>query len=91
MKYFCENDLFLPVRKSLPASAMHFVQLQPQMALFTEQAATIPSDMSSVETLPAFNAIQAVLADQLDLCFTGQQTATVTAKNISDGISQAVK
>jgi len=91
MKYFCENDLFLPVRKSLPASAMHFVQLQPQMALFTEQATTIPPDMAGIETLPAFNAIQAVLADQLDLCFTGQQTATVTAKNISDGISQAVK
>jgi multiple sugar transport system substrate-binding protein len=89
MKSFCETDLFLPVRKSLPASSLKFTKLSSQMATFVEQATTIPSDMATVETLPTFNAIQTVLADQLDLCFTGQQDAAKTAKAISDGIRDA--
>jgi multiple sugar transport system substrate-binding protein len=45
--------------------------------------------MAKVETLPSFAAINQVLADQLDLCFIGQQTPQQTAKNISDGIKNA--
>jgi multiple sugar transport system substrate-binding protein len=90
MKSFCETDLFLPVRKSLPADSLTFTKQSAQMGVFVEQAPTIPPAMASVETLPAFNPIQTVLADQLDLCFTGQQDATATAKNISDGIKDAV-
>jgi len=90
MKYFCETDLFLPVRKSLPADSLSFSKQSDQMAVFVEQATTIPAGMGTVETLPSFNAIQTVLADQLDLCFTGQQDAVKTAKAISDGIKDAV-
>lgn len=86
MKSFCETDLFLPVRKSLPASSLKFSKQSAQMATFVEQATTIPSGMAGVETLPTFNPIQSILADQLDLCFTGQQDAAKTAKAISDGI-----
>lgn len=89
MKYFCETDLFLPVRKSLTADSLDFTSQKTQMKLFSEQATTVPAAMAKVETLPSFAAINQVLADQLDLCFIGQQTPQVTAKNISDGIKNA--
>jgi multiple sugar transport system substrate-binding protein len=89
MKSFCETDLFLPVRSSLASTPLDFSSQKKQMTLFTEQATTVPSAMAKVETLPSFAAINQVLADQLDLCFIGQQTPQQTAKNISDGIKNA--
>lgn len=89
MKTFCETDLFLPVRTSLSSAPLDFASQKKQMSLFTEQATTVPAAMAKVETLPSFAAINQVLADQLDLCFIGQQTPQVTAKNISDGIKNA--
>ena len=89
MKSFCETDLFLPVRTSLASTPLNFSSQKKQMSLFTKQATTVPAAMAKVETLPSFAAINQVLADQLDLCFIGQQTPQVTAKNISDGIKNA--
>lgn len=86
MKYFCENDLFLPVRTSLAKTPLTFSSQSKQMALFTQQATTVPSSMAKVETSPDFTAINQILGDQLDLCFIGQQTPKATATNISDGI-----
>jgi multiple sugar transport system substrate-binding protein len=90
MKYFCENDLFLPVRTSLIQQGLQFSAQQPQMKTFTEQAATVPAAMAQVETSPNFAAINQVLADQLDLCFVGQQTPKETAAKIASGIKSAV-
>lgn len=90
MKYFCETDLYLPVRRSLPASSMTFSTLSTQRAVFVAQATTIPPAMARVETLPTFTRIQTVLADQLNLCFTGQQDASTTAKRLEGGIQDAV-
>jgi multiple sugar transport system substrate-binding protein len=89
MKYFCETDLFLPVRTSLMDQKLQFASNSEQMSLFSEQAKTVPSAMAKVETLPNFASINQVLADQLDLCFIGSQTPKETAKNISDGIKSA--
>ncbi|WP_081416141.1 ABC transporter substrate-binding protein [Gryllotalpicola ginsengisoli] len=89
MQYFCENDLFLPVRTQLMNTQLNFKSNKEQMAVFSKQASTVPAAMAKVETLPDFAAINQVLADQLDLCFIGQQTPKATAKNIADGIKNA--
>jgi multiple sugar transport system substrate-binding protein len=90
MKYFCENDSFLPVRTSLISSQLQFANNGPQMQTFTKQASTVPAAMAAVETSKDFAAINQVLADQLDLCFLGQQTAKETASKIASGIKSAV-
>ncbi len=89
MRYFCEKDLFLPVRTSLMKEQLDFSSQKEQMAVFSKQAATVPAAMAKVETLPDFAAINQVLADQLDLCFIGSQTPKATAANIADGIKGA--
>jgi multiple sugar transport system substrate-binding protein len=89
MKYFCETDLFLPVRTDLMNSKLQFASNSDQMSLFSEQATTVPAAMAKVETLPNFASINQVLADQLDLCFIGSQSPKDTAKNIADGITNA--
>jgi ABC-type glycerol-3-phosphate transport system substrate-binding protein len=90
MKYFCEHDLFLPVRTSLLSQQLAFVSNAPVMQRFVQQASTVPEAMVRVETNPKFDPINQTLADQLDLCFTGQQTAAQTAKNIADGVRRAL-
>lgn len=90
MRYFCEHDLFLPVRKSFVGSHLDFTTEADVMNLFAAQAATVPSAMAKVETSAKFDSINQVLGDQLDLCFTGQQNATKTAKSIADGVARAV-
>ncbi len=90
MKYFCEHDLFLPVRTSLTGSDLSFASQQSQMALFSKQATTVPADMAAIETGPLFNPINQVLADQLDLCFTGQKSPQATAKAIAQGVAGVV-
>ena len=89
MKYFCETDLFLPVRTALMDEKLQFATNSEQMSLFSKQAKTVPAAMAKVETLPNFASINQVLADQLDLCFIGTQTPKATAKNIADGIKNA--
>lgn len=59
------------------------------MTLFAEQATTVPESMAKVQTSPNFNAINQVLADELDLCWTGQKTPAETARSIADGIRRA--
>jgi multiple sugar transport system substrate-binding protein len=90
MKYFCEHDLFLPVRQSLLSQQLSFVSNAPVMQRFVQQAGTVPEAMVRVETNPKFDPINQTLADQLDLCFTGQQSAAQTAKNIADGVRRAL-
>ncbi len=89
MKYFCETDLFLPVRTTLMDEKLDYASNADQMSRFAEQAKTVPAAMAKVETLPNFAAINQVLADQLDLCFIGQQTPKATAAAIADGIKNA--
>jgi multiple sugar transport system substrate-binding protein len=90
MKYFCEHDLFLPVRKSLLGQSLNFASNADTMQKFVRQAATVPEPMVRVETTAKFDPINQVLGDELDLCFTGQQDAATTARKISDGIGRAL-
>jgi multiple sugar transport system substrate-binding protein len=90
MKYFCEHDLFLPVRKSLLGQPLNFASNADTMQKFVRQAATVPEPMVRVETTAKFDPINQVLGDELDLCFTGQQDAATTARKISDGIGRAL-
>ncbi|MDF2442512.1 MAG: multiple sugar transport system substrate-binding protein, partial [Subtercola sp.] len=89
MKSFCETDLFLPVRTAVQNETLTFSSQPKQMALFSEQAKTVPTAMAKVETLSNFATINQLLADQLDLCFIGSQTPKATAAAISDGIKNA--
>jgi ABC-type glycerol-3-phosphate transport system substrate-binding protein len=90
MKYFCENDLFLPVRDSLIGSPLSFKAQSKQMNVFATQAKTVPAAMAKVETGPNFNQVNQLLADQLDLCFTGQQSPSKTASEIASGIKNVL-
>jgi multiple sugar transport system substrate-binding protein len=90
MKYFCEHDLFLPVRTSLLGQPLNFVANAATMQKFVQQAATVPEPMVRVQTSAKFDPINQVLGDELDLCFTGQQDAATTARKISDGIGRAL-
>jgi multiple sugar transport system substrate-binding protein len=90
MKYFCEHDLFLPVRKSLLGQPLDFTANGPTMQKFVQQAATVPEEMVRVETSAKFDQINQVLGDELDLCFTGQQDAATTARKIADGVGNAI-
>lgn len=90
MKSFCETDLFLPVRKSLLTQPLQFASNAPVMKKFVEQAATVPEAMVRVETNPKFDPVNQALADELDLCFTGQQDAATTARKISDKVGRAL-
>jgi multiple sugar transport system substrate-binding protein len=90
MKSFCERDLFLPVRKSLLAQPLQFASNAPVMRKFAEQAATVPEAMVRVETSPKFDPVNQALGDELDLCFTGQQDAAATARNIADKVGRAL-
>jgi multiple sugar transport system substrate-binding protein len=90
MRYFCEHDLFLPVRTSLLGQPLNFASNADAMQKFVQQATTVPQPMVRVETSAKFDPINQVLGDELDLCFTGQQDAATTARKISDGIGRAL-
>ena len=90
MRYFCEHDLFLPVRKSLVDRELNFVANAPTMRKFVQQATTVPAPMVAVQTSAKFDAVNQVLGDELDLCFTGQQDAATTARKIHDGVGRAL-
>src|SRR3712207_4830567 len=66
MRYFCRNSQFLLVRKSLIEQGIDYSYRPDAMRKFLEQAKTIPDHMAGVETLPAFNQINALLEDQLE-------------------------
>jgi multiple sugar transport system substrate-binding protein len=90
MRYFCEHDLFLPVRTSLLSQPLDFTANADKMQRFVQQASTVPEAMVRVETSAKFDPINQVLGDELDLCFTGQQDAATTASKIADGIGNAL-
>jgi multiple sugar transport system substrate-binding protein len=90
MRYFCRNSQFLPIRKSLIEQGIDYSYRPDAMQKFLEQAKTIPAHMAGVETHPAFNQINAVLEDQLELAFTLQQEPEKTAQNIGNGIKEVL-
>jgi multiple sugar transport system substrate-binding protein len=60
------------------------------MRRFVQHASTVPAPMVAVETSARFDAVNQVLGDELDLCFTGQQDAATTARKIHDGVGRVL-
>ena len=90
MKYFCDQSLFVPVRQDLVGKTLDWVYRPDLMKRFSEQAATLSPEMARLQSLPQFGAMAQVLTDQLDLCWSGQQSPQDTAKAISDGVKRAL-
>ena len=88
---FITDNVYIPVTKALASQPIQYTYRPDMMEKFVQQATTVPSSMAKVETSPSFSAVNLMLADQLDLCFTGQQTPDQTAKGIADGITRILK
>lgn len=88
MKQYCIDAQFIPVRRSLVEQGLEY-KLRPEvMNLFVEQSATVPEKMAREQTIPEFNKINQVLADELEAAFKTGQAPEATAKNIASGIEQ---
>jgi multiple sugar transport system substrate-binding protein len=90
MAQFCIDAQFIPVRKSLVEQGLDYNLRPEEMQVFVEQSSTVPTEMAREQTLPEFNKINQVLADELELAFKSGQSPDTTAKNISSGIEEAL-
>jgi multiple sugar transport system substrate-binding protein len=90
MAQFCVDAQFIPVRKSLVEQGLDYTLRPEEMQVFVEQSSTVPTEMAREQTLPEFNKINQVLADELELAFKSGQSPETTAKNISSGIEEAL-
>jgi multiple sugar transport system substrate-binding protein len=83
MAQFCVDAQFIPVRKSLVEQGLDYTMRPKEMAVFVEQSKTVPETMAAEQTIPKFNEINQVLADELELAFKSGQSPKTTAKNIA--------
>jgi multiple sugar transport system substrate-binding protein len=90
MTSFCEQSAFVPVREDLVGKDLQWVYRPELMKIFAANAATLSPEVAKLQSLPQFGSINQVLSDQLDLCWTGQQSSADTAKKISEGIKTAL-
>jgi multiple sugar transport system substrate-binding protein len=90
MAQFCIDAQFIPVRKALVEQGLDYTLRPEDMQVFVEQSATVPTEMAKEQTLPEFNKINQVLADELELAFKAGQAPETTAKNIASGINEAL-
>jgi multiple sugar transport system substrate-binding protein len=90
MAQFCVDAQFIPVREALVEQRLDYTLRPEEMQVFVEQSSTVPTEMAREQTLPEFNKINQVLADELELAFKSGQSPETTAKNISSGIEEAL-
>lgn len=83
---FVTKNVYIPVLKSLSGKSLAYAYRPDMMQRFVEQAKTVPARMAELETTSHFADLNLMLADQLDLCFTAQQSAGQTASGIAAGI-----
>ena len=83
MAQFCVDAQFIPVRKSLVKQSLDYTMRPKEMTVFVEQSETVPETMAAEQTIPKFNEINQVLADELELAFKEGQSPETTAKNIA--------
>jgi multiple sugar transport system substrate-binding protein len=86
MKDFIESAQFLPVRTALLNQKLNYKLRPDAMAIFNEQATTIPPALVRSVTLPNFSRVNTALGDELDLAFTSGQSPKDTAANIDSKI-----
>ncbi len=85
---FVTQNMYIPVLKALSGKQLQYAYRPDVMQRFAEQATTVPASMAKLETTPQFADINLMLADQLDLCFTQQQTPSATATAIAAGLKR---
>ncbi|TCJ18065.1 sugar ABC transporter substrate-binding protein [Rubrobacter taiwanensis] len=90
MRNFVTSATFIPVRTSLLEQELDYRIRPDAMEIFLEQARTIPEHMASVQTLPEFNQINQVMADELELAFVAGQDPRTTAQKIEEGTANAL-
>jgi multiple sugar transport system substrate-binding protein len=90
MAQFCIDAQFIPVREALVEQGLDYTMRPEQMQVFVEQSATVPTEMAAEQTMPEFNKINQVLADELELAFKSGQAPETTAKNIASGIEESL-
>ena len=77
------------MRKSLVAERMNYSYRPDEMQVHLDQSKTVPVELARTVTLPSFHRIQRVLGDELDLAFTGGQSAEETLENLAREVERA--
>jgi multiple sugar transport system substrate-binding protein len=91
MKYFCEQAIELPTRKTLASAGANLqYATKPELVKYwAQQATTVSEQVVKESTVPAFNTVNTVLQDQLEAAFTGGQPTDQTLQKIADGVNAA--
>ena len=88
MRYFCEQAIELPTRRSLATADLRYAVRPELVKLWAQQATTVTEKVVKESTVPAFNTINTILQDQLEAAFAGQDTQE-TLQKIADGVNAA--
>jgi multiple sugar transport system substrate-binding protein len=89
MKYFCEQAIELPTRKSLASASLQYATKPELVKFWAQQATTVTEQVVKESTVPAFNTINTVLQDQLEAAFVSGQATDQTLQKIADGVNAA--
>ena len=89
MKYFCEQAIELPTRKTLAAADLQYATKPELVKVWAQQATTVTEQVVKESTVPAFNTINTVLQDQLEAAFVSGQPTDQTLQKIADGVNAA--
>ena len=79
------------MRRSLLKQELPYRDKPDEMRIHLEQSTTVPVELARTVTLPKFPAIDRVLADELDLAFTGGQSAEITLEHIARSIRRQLE
>jgi multiple sugar transport system substrate-binding protein len=90
MKYFCEQAIELPTRRTLAEGDLDYAIRPELVKLWAQQATTVSERVVKESTLPAFNTINTVLQDELELAFTAQRPTDQVLQKIADGVNAAL-
>ncbi len=89
MRDFAVAAQFIPVRKSLLENKPKYLYRADEMQVHLEQSTTVPNELARTVTDPEFHKIQRVLGNELDVAFTGGQSAEETLRRIARFIQHA--
>ncbi len=90
MKYFCEQSIELPTRKTLASADLQYATKPELVKFWAQQATTVTEQVVKESTVPAFNTINTVLQDQLEAAFVSGQPTDQTLQKIADGVNAAL-
>ncbi len=91
MRTFCAGASLLPTRRDLTTAGIEFA-VRPELSpVFVKQAGSVRPEDSGQVASPSMSKIITVLKDQLDAAFAGGQSTEATVKNLSAGITAALK